>query len=128
MICGIGVDIVEISRFATVTDSFMNRVFTPHERDYLAGKNAQRAQSTAGLFAAKEAVAKALGTGFTGFAPTDIEITHDQHGKPGVILHPKTRAAAEAHCESYTIHISISHSDSNAIAYAVMEKINKTSS
>jgi holo-[acyl-carrier protein] synthase len=87
VISGIGADIVKVERFAKFAASpchaFMLRVFTDSEREYLSGKPAQSvAQTAAGIFAAKEAVAKALGTGFVGFSPADIEILHKKTVRP----------------------------------------------
>ena len=71
----IGIDIVEISRIekSVQRDSFLKRVFTENEI-----ANAENAQSLAGIFAAKEAYFKALGTGIT-FPLTDIEILHNEN-------------------------------------------------
>ena len=128
MIIGTGVDIVRIDRFKNMQDKarFMKRVFSVKEQEYLASKETQ---SMAGLFAAKEAIAKALGTGFSGFFPCDIEILHDKNGKPFVILHGKPQEIADSleikkgdytQSPSYLIHISISHSQTDAIAFAVL--------
>jgi len=117
MIVGTGVDIVKISRFVGKADrpSFMKKIYTAQEQAYLRSRGAQ---SMAGLFAAKEAVAKALGVGFRGFWPRDIEIVHDEYGKPQVVLH----GAAE---RDVNVFVSISHSETDAIAFAVIEsKIN----
>ena len=128
MIIGTGVDIVEIDRFKNMKEKtrFMKRVFSVREQEYLASKDSQ---TMAGLFAAKEAVSKALGTGFRGFFPCDIEILHDKNGKPFVMLHGIAQAVANSitskkddpiRPSSYLIHISISHNHTNAIAFAVL--------
>ena len=78
-------------------------------------------QTTAGLFAAKEAVAKALGTGFSGFWPNEIEIIHDKTGKPYVLLHKKAAFLAES-IGAASIIISITHHKTSAAAVAVLEK------
>jgi phosphopantetheine--protein transferase-like protein len=118
MITGIGVDIVKIDRFeqiiAAVVSPFMHRVFTEREREWL---DKRKADSIAGVFAAKEAVAKALGTGFTKLHPSDIEILHKENGRPYVVLHNNAKKLARR-CN---VHISISHTDTDAIAYAVIE-------
>jgi phosphopantetheine--protein transferase-like protein len=118
MITGIGVDIVKIDRFeqiiAAPVSPFMHRVFTEREREWL---DKRKANSIAGVFAAKEAVAKALGTGFSKFSPADVEILHKENGKPYVVLHN----AAKKSARRCAIHISISHTDTDAIAYAVIE-------
>jgi len=115
MITGIGVDIVKIERFAGKNHSrrFMWRIFTPQEQEYLKNKGVQ---SMAGLFSAKEAVAKALGTGFKGFWPRDIEIIHDDFGRPQVVLHGAARTASVLS----QICVSISHNDTDAVAFAVI--------
>jgi len=115
MVSGIGVDIVRVERFSkyTLDSSFCMKIFTQGEREYLIKKPAE---SLAGLFAAKEAVSKAIGTGIRGFSFTDIEIYHDEYGKPLVRLHGRARELAG---ES-VIHISISHTAQDAVAFAVI--------
>ena len=117
----IGIDIIEVSRFekhARDLDSrFCKRVFTSCELEYLKSK---KAASMAGLFAAKEAVAKALGTGFRGFFPSDIEIKHDQSGAPGVNLY----GAAKDLGKDAKILVSISHTKTLAAAVALKVCIN----
>ena len=75
MILGLGMDLIEVPRIAEMikTDRFLQRIYTPAERAAIAEKGAQTA---AGYFAAKEAVAKALGTGFTGFGPAPLAAAH----------------------------------------------------
>jgi holo-[acyl-carrier-protein] synthase len=75
----------------------------------------------AGNFAGKEAVSKALGTGFKGFYPIDIEILRTKLGTPYVILYGKAlKISKEMGIQN--IHISISHCKEYAIAYAVAER------
>lgn len=127
MIIGTGTDIVRIERFKNMREKtrFMKRVFSVREQEYLATRGIQ---SMAGIFAAKESVAKCLGTGFRRFFPCDIEIMHDKNGRPHVILHGRAKATANALASkkdsqgrpsSYSIHISISHNQTDAIAFAV---------
>ncbi|MCL2286134.1 MAG: holo-ACP synthase [Firmicutes bacterium] len=121
MIIGTGVDIVKVERFVKKQNpQFIKRVFSAYEQEYLTAKGAE---SMAGLFAAKEAVAKAMGTGFAGFFPCDIEVLHDEKGKPYVRLHGKAAEIIQVvtHSNHLNIHISISHSDTDAIAFAVLE-------
>lgn len=123
MIVGIGTDIVEIDRIDNAvkrTNKFIDKVFTYREKEYFKRKNF-RAEVMAGNFAAKEAVSKALGTGFRGFGLLDIEVLRDDKGKPIVIL--SDRIYKMLPLNNFNIHISISHSRENAIAYAVMEVI-----
>ncbi|MCL2571581.1 MAG: holo-ACP synthase [Defluviitaleaceae bacterium] len=119
MILGIGVDIIKTARFTRMSQRFIARVFTPGERAYILRKNHV---SAAGIFAAKEAVVKALGTGFKGFWPDSIEITHDERGKPYVILHGEAKLVADrlAGQRDYSIELSISHTDTDAVAFAII--------
>ena len=75
----------------------------------------------AGNFAAKEAISKAIGTGFRGFGLKDIEVLRDELGKPVVNLSEKIYKLLDR--KDFNMHISISHNKENAIAYAVMEAI-----
>jgi len=122
---GIGTDIIKIARFEGMTEPFMARVFTPNERAYILKKGHVTA---AGIFAAKEAVAKALGTGFKDFWPSHIEIVHDGLGKPGVLLHDNAvliarKLAGRGRYRRYIISVSISHTDTDAVAFAVISRV-----
>lgn len=122
MIAGIGVDIVEISRIERILKGnslFLNKIFNEEEIVYLKSRNL-RYEYVAGRFAAKEAVSKALGTGFTGFSFKDIIIKNTEIGKPIVELKKKAKEIAGKDGK-YKMHLSISHSRENAIAYAVWE-------
>lgn len=123
MIIGIGTDIIEIYRIEKVinrTSSFIERSFTENEIEYFKLRGL-KSNVIAGNFAAKEAVSKALGMGFRGFGLQDIEILRDDLGKPIVRLSNKLYTVLGK--RDFNIHISISHSKENAIAYAVMEEI-----
>lgn len=122
MIIGTGVDIIEIRRIKEAVErnkSFLVKVFTEGEIEYFKSRNF-RAEFIAGRFAAKEAVSKALGTGFRGFGFKDIEIGRDELGRPLVKLTGNAKELADKN-GNCIIHLSISHSQDNAIAYAVME-------
>lgn len=124
MIIGIGTDIIEIKRIECALErnsSFINKLFTENEVDYLKSRK-MRPESVAGRFAAKEAVSKALGTGIRGFEFKDIEIDKNTLGKPIVSLRGEAKKLGEK-LGNYKIHLSISHSKENAIAYAVLEVI-----
>ena len=123
MILGIGVDIVSINRLSDdKSDRFMERTFALSEQKYIKGRSAA---TMAGFFAAKEAVAKALGTGFKGFWPAEIEVEHDDNGAPKVILHGKADEIAKELANSYKIHLTISHSEASAIAFVIIESDTK---
>lgn len=124
MIIGIGVDIVEISRVKRAMDrhrSFIKKLFNESEIEYFRSKNFG-AEFVAGHFAAKEAVSKALGTGFRGFGFKDISVKHCTSGKPCMLLSNKADAIAGKHGK-YRISLSISHEIKNAIAFVVIEEV-----
>jgi holo-[acyl-carrier protein] synthase len=113
-----GIDLIEIARIADNIERhgerFLARVFTPEERKTCA----DRVESLAARFAAKEAVAKALGSGLDGFALLDIEITRDEKGAPGLLLHGV--AAQKAREQGLTRwSISLSHAQEHATAIAI---------
>ena len=118
-VVGIGTDIIEIERFQKdgkpLGERFMLRCFTKLEQENLKNRCPEAA---AGYFAAKEAVAKALGTGFIGFRPSAIEIHHNKIGKPEVTLYSDAAKAAE-NAGITKVEISISHCKTLAIAMAV---------
>jgi holo-[acyl-carrier protein] synthase len=121
-ILGIGTDIVECLRIAQMIErhgeTFIGRVYTDHEIQY-CGCRKSATQHYAGRWAAKEAILKALGTGWQkGISWRDMEIRNDPGGKPVAVL----RGGARDACESRGIAdilISISHCRSHAVAYAV---------
>ena len=122
LILGVGVDIVEIRRIKDALNkhtNFVDKMFSKNEIEYLKSRNL-RPEFVAGRFAAKEAVSKALGTGFSGFEFKDIEIDRTASGKPVVVLKGKAKLMAQKY-GNYKIHLSISHGIDNAVAYAVME-------
>ena len=123
MIIGIGTDIIEINRIERVmmrTSSFLDKSFTDNEIEYFKLKGL-KGNVIAGNFAAKEAISKALGTGFRGFGLKDIEVLRDKLGKPVVNLSNKVYKILDL--KEFNMYVSISHSKENAIAYAVMEVI-----
>ena len=117
---GLGVDIVEVDRVKRAlerTPRFAERVFTEGERAYCSSKRFPE-RHYAARFAAKEAVSKALGTGFRGFGVSDIEVVLDEKGKPSVALHGfAAQLAAEKGIVA--VHISLSHTSALAVANAV---------
>jgi holo-[acyl-carrier protein] synthase len=122
LIIGVGIDIVEIRRIKDAMEAnsrFLEKIFTTTELEYLKSRNL-RPEYVAGRFAAKEAVAKALGTGFRGFEFKDIEIDRTTLGKPIVILKGKAKLIAKKEGQ-YNIHLSISHGEDSAVAYAIFE-------
>lgn len=118
MIIGIGTDIIEIDRVKRLLEKkgFFSRFFTEAEREYLINK---KPESTAGYFCAKEAVVKALGTGFSGFKWTDVEIVK-VNSVPCVVLHGMAEKIANTKGVA-NIKLSISHCRTYAVATAIMD-------
>lgn len=121
MIKGIGTDIIEIDRIAKSADkkSFLDKIFTEPEQRLFHSKNYE---FLAGRFAAKEAIAKALGTGFMGCSPLEIEIIRKNSGKPYINLYGNAKKIFDD-IGGKNVYISISHSRSNAVAFAVIEGV-----
>ena len=121
MIFGIGLDLIEIGRVERLLERsgppFLERILHPREFSDRLDKRDGPAH-IAGLFAAKEAVMKALGTGMAGAAFAEIEIRHTQAGQPRVELHGETREAAVA-AGVASFHLSITHNKTTAAAVAV---------
>ncbi|HZG81512.1 MAG TPA: holo-ACP synthase [Brevibacillus sp.] len=126
MIVGIGLDLVEIERIAKWIERqphAVDRFLTENEKNLYASKSAQRqVEFAAGRFAAKEAGAKALGTGIgatVGFL--DMEVLPDKLGKP--VLHIAAGVFEKLGLDHSRIrvHISISHSQTYAMAQVIVE-------
>jgi holo-[acyl-carrier protein] synthase len=123
-VVGVGVDAIEIDRVEralTRTPALVDRLFTDAEQAHCALRAGRRRVACfAGRFAAKEAVAKALGTGVVGFGFRDIEILSDGDGAPRVVL-----AAAATEVASRVgvvrLHVSLSQTSTVAVATAVAE-------
>ena len=113
-----GVDLIEIDRIEEVIarhgKHYLERLYTPAEL-VQCGK---RAESLAGRFAAKEAVAKALGCGIGDVSWQDIEVLGDEQNAPGLILHGEALKRANGLGLS-TWSVSISHSQSHSVAFVV---------
>ncbi|MDP2172606.1 MAG: holo-ACP synthase [Candidatus Cloacimonadaceae bacterium] len=124
MIFGIGTDIISVQRVARVIERnprFVDKVFTTNEIDYCS-KKANPAQSYAARFAAKEALMKAIGSGWDGRINwIDIEIINDSQGKPGFSLHKATKGFMEDNGIDGT-HLSLSHEKDYAVAFVVLVK------
>jgi holo-[acyl-carrier protein] synthase len=121
-ILGIGTDIVECLRIAQMIERhgelFLQRVFTPHEIAYCQDRKAAT-QHFAGRWAAKEAVLKAMGTGWTrGISWQDVEVRNEFGGKPRIVLGGGAREIC-ANAGVDDVMISISHCRHYATAYAV---------
>lgn len=118
----IGTDIVECLRIAQMIERhgelFINRVYTAYEIQYCQSRK-QSTQHFAGRWAAKEAVLKALGTGWIkGISWRDVEVRNESGGKPSIALYGGAREIAQQ-LKLQQMLISISHCRSHATAYAL---------
>ena len=121
MIKGTGTDMTEVDRIGKniENDRFLKKIYSIKEIEYLKTRKFNP-QTAAGMFAAKEAVSKCLGTGFANFGPCDIEISKDELGKPCVnLMNNALKRSMELNIEM--VHLSISHTKDYAIAYCVAE-------
>lgn len=121
MIIGTGIDIIETARIEKSKNNnrFLNRLFTEYEREYIKHKNYNK-NTISGIFAAKEAVSKALGYGIRYYKWTDIEVNHNKYGKPLILLRNNAENISKTLGVS-NINITISHIDEYAIAFATIE-------
>lgn len=123
MIAGVGHDVCLIARMEELLQSthFLDRYFSPEEQAYIQNKGQMAAASMAGIFAAKEALVKALGTGFTSTHLSDIAVLHHSSGAPYYDL--RGDIAAKAHQLGIVhVHLSISHDGGIASAVAIAER------
>lgn len=123
MITGIGIDIVEIDRVARIvekwTEKFLEKIFTDGEIEYCRSKT-NAAQHFAARFAAKEAFAKAIATGWSEtFHWKEVEVNNEFSGKPTLVLHGKTKERFA----DVVIHLSLSHTHATAAAFVILEKL-----
>lgn len=126
MIIAIGIDLVEVSRleevFARRGDRFRARVFTESEINYCESLGSKFA-SYAARFAAKEAVMKALGTGWSeGVGWKDIEVVSRPGIAPAIMLH-KRALDRMSEIGASRVHVSLTHSGDLAIAQVVLESM-----
>ena len=124
MIAGIGTDIVEVERIAAKIEKengFRELVFSQNEIQYCESK-AHKYEHYAARLAVKEALAKALGTGWLeGTNINEAEVLNDEKGKPYLDFVGETAAIISAmHINAF--HVSISHTKSMATAIVIVEK------
>jgi len=123
-VCGIGVDAVDVVRFRRVIErrpTIVDRLFTESEREY-ARRSRDPGPRLAVRFAAKEAALKALGVG-VGAAPfRDVEVVRGENGEPGLVLSGRA-AQLSAGCGVRRWHVSLSHTDTVAVATVVAEGV-----
>jgi holo-[acyl-carrier protein] synthase len=124
MILSIGIDITEVYRMRDTiarTPRFAERVFTEAEREYCESKGVAAAQSYAARFAAKEALLKAIRTGWRGkITWQDMEILNDAEGVPSMTVKGEARRILDRMGEP-RIHLSLSHTTEHAVAQVILE-------
>ena len=124
MLVGSGIDAIEIARIAAAIqqfgDRFCRRVYTAQEMAYCRSKR-NAAESFAVRFAAKEAAAKALGTGIqAGVGWRDIEVTRAPSGRPGLRFHGRALVLARR-LRVANASLSLTHSRDLAFAQVLLE-------
>lgn len=128
MIFSVGVDTIEPERIkktiAVYGDRFVNRIFHPDEIAYCKS-SAKPSEHFAARFAAKEAFSKALGTGIrSGFRWREVVIRRHFTGKPYLVLEGSMVQLAQTIIgNNYQMHLSLSHSKTNAEAIVVIETV-----
>ncbi|MDP6424013.1 MAG: holo-ACP synthase [Planctomycetota bacterium] len=124
MIIAVGTDLVELDRVSRIVSRhgkrFLARILTDHELAYCKGRGSSVA-SIGARFAAKEAVMKLLGTGWgDGVGWRDIEVRNDAAGNPSIEVSGEA-ARLVANRGIRTLHVSLSHTNQNALAMVVAE-------
>lgn len=116
MISGIGIDAVKLARIETIIDNnpkFINRVLTPNEYELFSTlKKTRQVEFLGGRFACKEAFSKAYGTGIGKVGFQDVEILPEATGRP-VVYQSVFKGK---------VHVSITHTDTDAFAQIILEK------
>jgi holo-[acyl-carrier protein] synthase len=125
MIVGTGIDLTEIGRIAASVERFgsrfLNRVYTAGEQAYCLRKK-KSAESLAARFAAKEAAAKALGTGIShGVTWLEIEVTREPGGRPGLRFHGRAAELAKRMGVTHAA-LSLTHTNETAMASVILER------
>ena len=125
MILGVGLDLIELDRFKAAMKRqgtpFLEKLFTPGERRYCEDKW-NRIAHYAARFAAKEAVLKALGTGWSGgIRWTDVEVVRNGAGAVTVRLAGRAKKVA-ARLGIRRVHLNITHAQKYAAAVAIAER------
>lgn len=115
----VGIDIVKIDRIKDILEkkshSFLHKIFTSKEIEYIKEKN-YSPQTIGGLFSLKESISKAIGTGIGKVSFKDIEISHENSGKPRVELNEKLKSF-----DILSIDVTITHERDYAISFASVE-------
>ena len=122
MIVGTGIDFVTVSRIAhwLEDDGLCRRFFHEKEMAEVRARGAEAPRSLAARFAAKEAFAKALGTGFSGLALKQIRVENERSGRPLLLVEGRARRSMEE-IGARRIHLSLTHEGDLAAAQVILE-------
>ena len=123
MICGIGTDIAQVSRFEkwVIKPEMLERFF--NEKEMSTAKSvASKCQHYAARFAAKEAFSKALGTGISGFDLKDVYVTNNSEGAPVLNIEGAALSLMKEHFGDCKTFVSLSHEKEYAVAFVIIEK------
>lgn len=125
MIIGVGIDIVDISRITSLLQKFgnhfVNKIFTPKEIAFCKSRSSS-VSSFAKMFSLKEAMIKALSNA-KGLAWHDMEISHDENGKPLMTLSGIALKNLLSKTNNFNIQVSVSDERQYAIAYVIIEDL-----
>jgi len=122
VIVGTGIDFVAVSRIAHWLDDDLlcRRFFHTDELAVIRSRGAEAPRSLAARFAAKEAFAKALGTGFAGLTLKDIRVENMMSGRPVLVLEG-TALKAMKRIGAEKVHLSLTHEENLAAAQVILE-------
>ena len=107
-----GIDIQDVARIKKLSEDKLRRIFSVLELEYIESKN-RAAQTIAGMYAAKEAYFKAIGTGITHNKLREVEILHDDFGAPYIMNNEQGKGQR-------SVSISISHTKDTAVAVCIL--------
>lgn len=113
-----GTDIEKTERIKDAFEKIKNRVYTDGELAYIESRGAGKFQTATGIFCAKEAFSKAIGTGITGFSLKDVEVGHSSHGRPYFSFSGKL-----SHFSADRFSLSISHTEDIATATVIFDGV-----
>lgn len=122
MIVGTGIDIVHVSRMNHWLDNenLCLRYFHDDEIEFVRSRGSGAVRSLAARFAAKEAFAKALGTGFVNLALRDIRVYSEGNGRPHLVLKNSAEAGMKR-AGAISAHLSLAHDGDMAVAQVILE-------
>ncbi|MDR2770274.1 MAG: holo-ACP synthase [Rickettsiales bacterium] len=123
MILGVGIDLVECSRFLGWSPFKKSRIFTKKELDFADFDRAGGERHLANFWAVREAFVKAVGTGFgDDMQFSDVSVSHDDVGRPEVILAGGAKSALKELSKEARVHVSITDQGEYSAAVVIIEE------